>query len=48
MNDKVTAVHTAPASAPAKEIPATSPVAQPVKVEEIKVVEPAVALATKS
>jgi hypothetical protein len=47
MNDKVTAVHTAPASTPAKEIPAASPIAQPVKAEEPKA-EPAVALATKS
>ena len=47
MNDKVTPVHTAPA-APSKEIPVASPIAQPIKVEEIKIVEPAVALATKS
>ena len=45
MNDKVTP--TAPAASPSKEIPVTSPIAQPIKVEETKV-EPAVALATKS
>jgi hypothetical protein len=47
MNDKVTAVHTAPASIPAKDIPVTAPIAQPAKVEETKA-EPAVAMATKS
>ena len=46
MNDKVTAVDTAPASMPAKEIPAVAP-ATPQKAEEPKVAEPAAAPAVK-
>jgi hypothetical protein len=45
MNDKVTAMNTAPASTPSKDIPAAAPSVQPEKTEESKpnIVEPAVA-----
>jgi len=45
MNDKVTAMNTAPASTPSKDIPAAAPNLQPQKAEENKpaIAEPAVA-----
>ena len=47
MNDKVTAVHTAPASTPAKDIPAAATTPAPEKAAETKTTEPVAAPAAK-